>query len=310
MQKERSSREKKGLVSSDNRKLSVRKQCYLLEINRSGIYYKPVEVSAENFEIMRLMDRHNTYHPDEGVIGMRNMLMSRELIVNHKRIRRLMRLMDIKAIYPKRNLTKSNKSEYKYPYLLRNMDITRPNQVWSIDITYIAMASGFMYLTAIIDAYSRFIVGWHVGNSLDAEVSVNVLKDAIARYGKPEIVNSDQGSQYTSAHWVNCLQDPSNAIKISMDGKGRATDNFWIERFWRTIKRGHIYLHPAENGTELHHGVRHYIEYYNHSKGHTAHNGLPPALAYGVPRPSNVESSKKALNYINLPDRREILQIN
>lgn len=301
------------LVSKEDATLSVREQCILLEINRSGIYYKPVGVSAENLEVMRLMDRHNTFHPDEGVQSMRNMLMQHQLVVNHKRIRRLMRLMDIKAIYPRRNLTNRTNGEYKYAYLLRKLDITRRNQVWSIDITYIAMANGFMYLTSIIDVYSRFIVGWHVGNSLDAQVSVDVLKEAIARYGKPEIVNSDQGSQYTSADWVGCVQSyktDDSEIKISMDGKGLATDNIWIERFWRTIKRGYVYLHPAEDGIELYRGVRDYIDYYNYSKGHTAHDGLPPSTAFGVTKPSNVESSKKALHYIKLPQTQNRLQIN
>lgn len=301
------------LVSKDDATISVRAQCKLLEVSRAGIYYKPSGVSVENLEVMRLIDRHNTYHPDEGVVSMRNMLIQNNITANHKRIRRLMRLMDIKAIYPRKNLTKIAKEEYKYPYLLRNIAVTRCNQVWSIDITYIAMASGFMYLTAIIDVHSRFIVGWHVGNSLDASVSVDVLKAAIERYGKPEIVNSDQGSQYTSKEWIGCVESYKTAdreIKISMDGKGRATDNIWIERFWRTIKRGYVYLNPAENGIELYRGVLRYIEYYNYSKGHTAHNGLPPSVAYGVPRTFNVESSKKALHYTKRADVERRLQIN
>ena len=175
---------------------------------------------------MHLMDHHNTDHPDEGVYGMRNMLRDNYLTINHKRIRRLMRLMDIKAVYPQRNLTKIAKGEYKYPYLLRGIDIYHRNQVWSLDITYIAMSSGFMYLTAIIDVYSRFIVGWHLGNSLEAQVSATLQEDAIAQYGKPEIVNSDQGSQYTSHLWADLLK--RNMIKINLDGKGRATDNIWI----------------------------------------------------------------------------------
>lgn len=149
------------LVSKEDATLSVRAQCQMLEVSRSGIYYKPVGISEENLEIMRLMDRHNTDHPDEGVLCMRNMLRSNGHTVNHKRIRRLMKLMDLQAIYPQHNLTKRAKNEYRYPYLLRGLAITHPNQVWSIDISYIAMKSGFMYLTAIIDTYSRFIVGWN-----------------------------------------------------------------------------------------------------------------------------------------------------
>ena len=286
------------LVSKEDAPLSVRAQCQMLEVSRSGIYYKPVGISEENLEIMRLMDRHNTDHPDEGVLCMRNMLRSNGHTVNHKRIRRLMKLMDLQAIYPQRNLTKRAKNEYRYPYLLRGLAITHPNQVWSIDISYIAMKSGFMYLTAIIDTYSRFIVGWNVGNSLDASVSLEVLKTAIAIYGRPEIINSDQGCQYTSATWVDYLQSkdaPENAINISMDSRGRATDNHWIERFWRTIKRGYIYLNPAADGIELYRGVKKYVEYYNYTRGHTANNGLAPYVAYCRTDPEKDESSTKAL---------------
>lgn len=306
---------KRQLVSKTKTKLSVRRQCNLLKINRSELYYKPQPIKTENLQVMQLIDNHNTDHPDEGVQGMRNMLINNEMVVNHKRIRRLMKLMDIKAIYPQRNLTKIAKGEYKFPYLLRNMVVTKPNQVWSVDITYIAMANGFMYLTAIIDVYSRFIVGWRVGNSLDAEVSLGVLKDAIARYGKPEIVNSDQGSQYTSAMWVNHLQ--SSGITISMDGRGRATDNIWIERFWRTIKRGYVYLNPAADGVELYRGVRGYIDYYNYVRGHSACGDRSPSVAYGLLegfRPPIVESSKKALQHrksdVNYVANRKLLQPN
>ena len=259
---------------------------------------------------MRLMDEHNIDHPDEGVESMKSMLIDHEMKVNHKRIRRLMKLMDIKAIYPQRNLTALARGEYKYPYLLRNMDITRPNQVWSIDITYIAMARGFMYLTAIIDVYSRFIVGWSVGNSLDADVSLAVLKGAIARYGKPDIINSDQGSQYTSKLWINYLNDPQRAIKISMDGRGRATDNIWIERFWRTIKRGYVYLHPAADGLELHQGVARYIDYYNFRKRHSSLSRRVPAEVFGAQEGGPGESSKQALLLPKMVRTTDLLRIN
>lgn len=286
--------------------MSIRKQCQALNISRSRIYHKPKAEKAENLEVMHLMDEHNIEHPDEGVQGMRNMLINNSIVVNHKRIRRLMKLMDIKAIYPQKNLTVIAKNEYKYPYLLRHLDVTHPNQVWSVDITYIAMSHGFMYLTAIIDVYSRFIVGWNIGNSLDADVSLEVLQQAIARYGKPEIVNSDQGSQYTSHMWVNYLN--ASEIKISMDGRGRARDNIWIERFWRTIKRGYVYLHPAADGHELHHGVRDYIHYYNYLRGHSAVGDRPPYLTYGVPKAVIGESSKQALKYPKQTAQRETLQ--
>ena len=271
--------------------LSIRKQCNLLGISRSAVYRKIKCETAENIAIMKQMDIHHTYHPDEGVIGMRNMLRSTGSTVNHKRVRRLMHLMNIKAIYPQRNLTKLAKGEYTYSYLLRNMKVNSPNQVWSIDISYIAMENGFMYLTAIIDVYSRFIVGWSIGNSLEADVSVNLLKESVLRYGAPEIINSDQGCQYTSNSWVDMLKE--KGIKISMDGRGRATDNIWIERFWRTIKRGYVYLHPAQNGVELYKGLKGYIDYYNFERGHAEFNGLPPNSAYKAKKPVHIMTNKK-----------------
>lgn len=295
MQEKRSKSEIRQLVSrDDNTSLSVRKQCEILDINRSSVYRHPKGESTENLEIMKEMDRHHTDHPDEGVIGMRGMLFALGYIVNPKRIRRLMRLMNIKAIYPQKNLTKLAKGEYVYPYLLRNMDITHINQVWSIDISYIAMEHGFMYLTAIIDVYSRFVVGWHIGNSLDADVSVGLLKNCISRWGAPEIVNSDQGCQYTSKDWVNTLKD--NSIQISMDGKGRATDNIWIERFWRTVKRGYVYLHPVENGLELYNGLKGFIDYYNMERSHACLGGVSPSSVYLDKKDKKIVKKRKKKN--------------
>lgn len=295
MQEKRSKGEIRQLVSKrKNAPLSVRKQCEILGVSRSQVYRSLKGESAENLEIMRKMDEHHIDHPDEGVIGQCGMLRGCGYKVNPKRVRRLMKLMNIKAIYPQKNLTKLAKGEY--PYLLRTLEVIRPNQVWSIDISYIAMSQGFMYITAIIDVYSRFVVGWHIGNSLDAEVSVNLLKECIDRYGVPEIVNSDQGCQYTSKEWIKTLKE--NNIRVSMDGKGRATDNIWIERFWRTLKRGYIYLHPAENGVELYKGVKGYIDYYNFQRAHAQLSGVPPCRVYlcGNVKPP-VKKRKKQTKY-------------
>jgi putative transposase len=233
----------------ENEKLSIRGQCELLDINRSLVYYKPVPESEENLAIMRLMDEHHLEHPTHGVLQMQDYLFLCSFIVNTKRVRRLLRLMGIMALYPKRNLSKLGLAKYIRPYLLKGLKITRPNQVWGIDITYIPMANGFMYLTAIIDLYSRYIVGWDLFNSLNAENTLEVLKQAIDQHGKPEIINSDQGSQFTCALWTEFVDKAG--ITISMDGRGRATDNIFIERFWRTLKQDYVYLHPAESGTEL-----------------------------------------------------------
>lgn len=246
--------------------LSIREQCELLGVNRSGLYYKTKGESPENLELMRLMDVHFIDHPTYGVLQMQDMLGDNGYQVNTKRVRRLLRKMGIMAIYPQRNLSKLLQAKYVHPYLLRDLDITRVNQVWEIDITYIPMAKGFMYLTAIIDVYSRFVVGWGLSNTLDADASIKVLKQATAAHGKPEIVNSDQGCQFTCHKWVNLLKE--SEIKISMDGKGRALDNIYIERLWRTVKRDYVYLNPADDGWELYNGLRDFFEEYNFRKHH------------------------------------------
>jgi len=262
----------KASVSKES-ELSIRKQCILLEVNRSSVYYKPKGESIENLNIMRIMDAHYMEHPAEGVLRVQDHLLTLSLIVNVKRVRRLLRLMGIMALFPKRNLSKLGLLKYIRPYLLRKLQIDHSNQVWEIDITYIPMAKGFMYLTAIIDVYSRFVVAWDVYNTLEAENCLNVLKMAITKYGKPEIVNSDQGSQFTCPLWVDYLEsaeNPENKIQISMDGRGRAKDNIFIERFWRTVKYDYVYLRPAENGTELYIGLKAFIERYNNKR----HQGL------------------------------------
>lgn len=249
---------------SGEEKLSTRKQCELLSVNRSNLYYKPLAESDDNLKIMRMMDEHYIKHPTSGVLRMRDHLWTKGINVNPKRVRRLLRLMGLMAIYPKRNLSKLGKAEYIHPYLLRNITIERPNQAWAIDITYIPMAKGFMYLTAIIDIYSRFIVGWGISNSLDASCSLNVLKEAIRQHGKPDIINSDQGCQFTSQCWVEYLK--SEEIKISMDGKGRAIDNIFIERFWRSVKYDYVYINCPKDGLELYAGLKEYISYYNNEQ--------------------------------------------
>lgn len=263
---------------SQKEPLSKRKQCELLTINRGSLYYKPIGEKPENLEIMRVMDEHYLKHPTEGVLGMQDYLFLMGFLVNHKRVRRLLRKMGLMAIYPKRNLSKLGKAEYIRPYLLKGLVIDRPNQVWAIDITYIPMKKGFMYLTAIIDLYSRYVVSWNISNTLDAECSLEVLKNAISLYGRPEIVNSDQGSQFTSELWISYLE--GEKIKISMDGKGRATDNIFIERLWRSVKYDYVYLNPANDGIELFRGLKEYFDYYNHRKTHQGIDRRIPASLY------------------------------
>ena len=263
---------------SYNKSFSKRKQCELLGVSRSNLYYKEVGESEENLLIMRQMDEEFLDHPTHGVIQMQDFLFSLSFVANLKRIRRLLRKMGIMAIYPGRNLSKLGHAKYIRPYLLRGLKIDRSNQLWEIDITYIAMAKGFMYLTAIIDVHSRYVVAWDIFNSLDAENSLSVLKMAIRYHGKPEIINSDQGSQFTCALWTEYVEKEN--IKISMDGRGRATDNIFIERLWRTVKRDYVYICPSANGTELYKGLNTFFDYYNNKKTHQGIERQIPASVY------------------------------
>lgn len=213
------------------------------------------------------MDKHLANHPTEGVMSLVLFFLARNYPVGPKRIRRLLKLMGRETIYRRKNLTRQGLKEFIKPYLLRNLKITHANQVWCTDITYIPMRRGFMYLTAIIDVYSRKIVGWGISNTLEAQWCKQVLEDAIKSHGKPEIINSDQGSQYTSALWTQYVEDLE--IRISMDGKGRALDNIWIERFWKSLKYDYVYLNPAEDGFELYDGVQEHINYYHDKIHHT-----------------------------------------
>lgn len=215
---------------------------------------------------MELMDKRHTDHPTHGVLQMQDYLFCEGYRVNHKRVRRLMRKARIHARYPRRNLSKAGLSQYTHPYLLRDLKIGHSRQVWAIDITYIPMNKGFMYLTAIMDIHSRYIVGWGLHNTLQAENVREVLLGAIERHGAPEIVNSDQGSQFTCPLWIETLK--GHGIRISMDGRGRALDNIFIERFWRTLKQDYVYLHPCDDGLELYNGIKEFIRFYNEEKCH------------------------------------------
>ncbi len=267
---------KRDLIDQQDR-LSIRHQCELLGISRGSIYYRPKGEKPENLEIMRLMDKHILVEPTAGILTMQSMLADRGHQVSYGRVRRLMRKANIYPVYPRRHLTVLGQKKYVYAYLLRELVIDRPNQVWAIDITYVPMATGFMYLTAIIDVYSRYIVGWGLSNTLEAAASLEVVKEAIAVHGKPEIINSDQGSQFTCKEYVDYLKEQE--IQISMDGKGRAIDNIYIERFWRTIKYQHIYLNPADNGLELYRGIEQWLHRY-HNRDHQGIGRTKPIHRY------------------------------
>lgn len=263
---------KELIIQQKDLSLSIRNQCELLNLSRSSLYYKPIGEKPENLEIMQLMDKHILEEPTAGVLTMQSMLEDKGIKASYERVRRLMRKANIRPIYPRRHLTVLGEKKYVHPYLLKDLKIERANQVWEIDITYIPMHKGFMYLTAIIDVYSRAIMAWGLSNTLDAQASLEVVKHAMKTKGKPEILNSDQGSQFTCLAYVELLKDEE--IRISMDGKGRALDNIYIERFWRTIKYQHIFLNPADDGITLYRGIKKWMDRY-HNKNHQGINQKP-----------------------------------
>lgn len=275
---------KRHLVHRENSPLSIVKQCELLEIHRSGIYFKPKLESLLNLRLMRLIDEKFIDCPFYGVPRMTTWLNEdMGYVVNHKRIERLYKVMGLQTIFPKKNLSKRNQKHKIYPYLLKNLIIDRPNQVWQADITYIPLERGFMYMVAIIDVYSRKVLNWSISNTMNVEWCLQVYEDAIKQFGCPEILNTDQGSQFTSPIFTKASIDRD--IKISMDGKGRALDNIFIERFWRALKYEHIYLNPANGGLELYEGVRKYIRFYNTERRHTSINNNTPEKYFN---PSNL----------------------
>lgn len=227
---------------------------------------------------MKAIDRKFLECPFYGVERMTDYLRGLGYHVGVKRVRRLYRLMNLRTIYPKPNLSKAKTTDYKYPYLLKGLKIERPNHVWQADITYIPMFRGFMYMFAIIDVYSRRIVGWSISNTMSMEWCREILLDTIRTEGRPEIFNTDQGSQFTSPSFVNSLLD--SGIKVSMDGKGRALDNVFIERFWRSLKQEYVYLNPPNGGMDLYRGVKTYIEFYNGQRKHTGTGFIPNEIYF------------------------------
>lgn len=263
-------------------RLSIKRQCELLEVCRSSFYYSPQEESSTNEELMKLIDKQYLETPFFGVPRMTNYLRSLGHIVNPKRIRRLYRLMDLHAIGPRPNTSKAHKGNghMVYPYLLRDMEIIRPNQVWSMDICYVPAGRGYMYLVAIIDLYSRYIVGWSLSNTMTSEWCRACVEAAMSVYGQPEILNTDQGSQFTSPKFTGLFEGQEVITKLSMDGKGRWVDNVFIERFWRNIKYEKIYLEPSEDGVELYGKIKWYMEFYNSRRPHQSLNYEKPEQWY------------------------------
>ncbi len=257
--------------------LSVRDQCDLLGLNRSTYYYVPATESPLNLHLMRLIDEQYMRTPFYGWPRMTVYLNNQGYAVNHKRVQRLMQKMGIQAIYPKPSLSQAHPGHKVYPYLLRGLEITRPNQVWSTDITYIPMRNGFMYLVAIIDWYSRYVLTWQLSNTLDSTFCVDALQQAL-QVARPDIFNTDQGAQFTAVAFTSVLEKA--AIQISMDGKGRALDNILIERFWRSVKYEDVYLKCYDTVPALFTGLTHYFTFYNQERPHQSLGYRTPAEVY------------------------------
>jgi putative transposase len=272
------------MIDPSNQLLSVSGQCRLLSISRSLFYYKQKPVKSEDLDLMRLIDEQYLKAPCWGSRSMRNHLRRLGYRVNRKRIQRLMRIMGLEAIYPKPRTSRSHPEHRVYPYLLRNLIIDRPNQVWTADITYIPMSRGFMYLVAVMDWHSRKVLSWRVSNTLDSEFCVEAVAEALERYQAPEICNTDQGTQFTSRNFIDLLD--SHKIRISMDGRGRVQDNIFIERLWWTLKYQYLYLHSFDNGSELRNGLGDWFLFYNQERSHQALDDLTPdEVYYGLPHP-------------------------
>jgi len=276
-----SSKERREKVSDDHPSLSIARQCGLLSVARSMHYYQPKKESDLNLELMKAIDAEHLKHPFKGVKSMTVWLNKDQgYQVNEKRIRRLYKILGIEGLAPKPNTSKPSKKNRIYPYLLKNLKITRPNQAWGVDITYIPVKGGYLYLVAIIDLYSRFVVGWSLSNTMQAEWCKETLREAIEAHGAPEILNTDQGSQFTSEVFTSFVTLEEFGIRLSMDGKGRAIDNVFIERLWRSLKYEHVYLNPAEDGLECFRGLKRYFEFYNHERRHSSISDEIPAVYY------------------------------
>jgi len=291
---------RREVVDHRHPSLSIVRQCRLLEINRSGLYYQPKGIAEEDLSLMKLIDRQYLVTPFYGARKITAWLAGQGYSINRKHVRRLMRLMGLRAIYRRPRISKPALGHKIYPYLLGGMKITRPNQVWAADITYIPMARGFLYLVAVIDWYTRYVLSWRLSNTLDADFCVEVLEEALGK-GKPEIFNTDQGSQFTSEAFSGLLE--RRGIKISMDGKGSYSDNLFIERLWRTVKYEEVYLKAYQDARDARRGLGSYFRFYNTERPHQALGYRTPAEVY---TPTPVEVTEKGMVESLKPDPQRI----
>jgi len=266
------------MIEREHPELSVRRRCELLRVSRSGVYYEPEPTDPEQFALMRRIDELHLKWPFYGSRNLAHALRNEGHEVNRKRVQRLMRLMGLEAMAPKPKTSEPHPEHPVYPYLLRGLKICRINQVWATDITYIPMRTGFVYLVAIMDWYSRRVLSWRLSNTLDSSFCVEALEEALGRFGKPEIFNTDQGAQFTAEAFTQPLRD--RGIAISMDSKGRCLDNVFVERLWRSLKYEEVYLHAYDSVAEARDGIGRYFGFYNERRPHQSLGYQTPAAFY------------------------------
>ena len=305
--------ERRALVDRDDPDLSVATQCRLLKLARSTLYYKPAPVDADDLALMRRMDELYTKWPFYGSRRMVAGLRQDGLNVNRKRVRRLMRVMGLEAIYQKPNTSKGHPDHKVYPYLLRGLAIERPNQVWCADITYIPMAKGFVYLVAVMDWYSRRVLAWRMSITMEADFCVEALQEAIVRHGRPEIFNTDKGVQFTSAGFLEELE--SRGIRVSMDGKGRFLDNIFIERLWRSLKYEDVFIKAYGSVAEARQGIGGWLSFYNEERLYQALGYRTPSAVFDgeahepVDNASALKGCGVAHRLVGTELKRELIQV-
>ncbi len=278
--------ERKAMITREHPELSLSRQCEVLSISRSSFYYAPMGESPETLALMRRIDELFMKHPFYGSRQMARQLRREGVRVGRHRVRRLMRLMGLEAIYQAPRTSAPHPAHRIYPYLLKELMIDRPNQVWCADITYIPVQRGFLYLVAIMDWATRHVLAWRLSNTMDARFCVEALQEALARYGRPEIFNTDQGSQFTSFEFTGVLKGAD--VAISMDGRGRCMDNIFIERLWRSLKYEAVYLHELTDGFKAERVIGEWLDFYNTERPHSSLAGQTPAEAYGAGRPMDM----------------------
>jgi putative transposase len=300
--------ERKAMIERDHRELSLGRQCRLLSISRSSFYYTPIGESAANLALMRRIDELFLKYPFYGSRQMVRHLRREGLVVGRHRVRRLMHLMGLEAIYRAPRTSTPHPEHRVYPYLLRDVAVNRPDHVWCADISYIPVRRGFLYLVVIMDWASRHVLAWRLSNTMDTAFCVAALDEAMARYGRPEIFNSDQGSQFTSFEFTGALKDAG--ITISMDGRGRCLDNIFIERLWRSLKYEAVYLHELTDGFAAERVIREWIDFYNTGRPHSALGGRTPAEAYAARRPVDMMDNAGALSTSPQAPQHQPIMIN